>query len=449
MARVAVVGAGVAGLAAARTLAAAGHEVVVLEGSPRVGGALGVSEVAGVAVDEGADAFLVRQPEAVALAAEVGATVVHPAARRARVLVAGRLRPLPRTLLGVPLDLRGAAGVLGPVGTARAAADRRLPPTPWSCDVAVGAHLRRRLGAAVVDRLVAPLLGGVYAGDPDLLSLRATIPALADPAGGSLLRRAAAVTPAPSEAPVFGSLAVGLGALPPLLAAGLDVRTGTPVTGLRRSPTGWSLATPGGPVEAAAVVLAVPAPAAARLLRAEAPHAATAAAGTPYASVAVVTLAFSSATSGLLRDREWSGWLVPPSAGAVVKAVTVSGAKWAHVGAAAGGLSLVRASVGRFGEERDLQREDPELVGVVAAEVAATADVRGPVVDARVSRWGGALPQYLVGHLDRVAALRAALPPGLAVCGAGYDGVGIPSCIRSGQAAAAAAITGLVATGLA
>jgi len=440
VAAVVVVGAGVSGLAAARALRTAGHAVTVLESSPRVGGPLRVTEVAGVAVDEGADAFLVRTPAAADLAAAVGAEVVHPAGRRARVLIGGRLRPLPRTLLGVPLSLPQARPVLGAAGTLRAGADLGLPPTPYAGDVAVGAHLRRRLGTAVVERLVAPLLGGVYAGHPDLLSLRATLPLLADPAGSSLLRRAAAGTPPPSDAPVFGSLPAGLGALPPLLAAGLDVRMSTTVTGVARAPDGWRLTTPGGQVRADAVVLAVPATAAARLLAGVAPHAAELAAGTPYASVAVVTLALPRATAGLLRDPAWSGWLAPPRAGRVVKAVTVSSAKWAHLRAAAPDLLLVRASVGRFGEERDLQRDDRELVGVVAAEVAAVADVRAAPVAARVSRWGGALPQYLVGHVDRVDALRRGLPAGLEVCGAGYDGVGVASCVASGARAAAAVL---------
>lgn len=447
--RAVVVGGGVAGLSAARALVAGGAQVTVLEGAARIGGALRTSEVAGAAVDEGADAFLVRTPAGRALAAQVGAGLVHPAARQAQVLTGGRLRPLPRTLLGVPLSLRDSAAVLGAAGTARAAADLALPATDDEGDVAVGAHVRRRLGLAVAERMVAPLLGGVYAGDPDVLSLRATVPALAGERG-SLLRAAARLSPPPSDAPVFASLPAGLGTLPARLVAGLDVRCGARVTGLTRTATGWALVVvqSAGPgrrgslLEADVVVLAVPAPAAARLLQAEVPHAAAAADGTPYASVAVVTLALPRATSGRLRDPRWSGWLVPPTEGQVTKAVTVSSAKWAHVGAAAPELVVVRASVGRYGQERDLQRTDSELVGVVAAEVARVADARGAPVDSRVTRWGGALPQYLVGHLDRVAALRRALPPGLAVCGAGYDGVGIPSCVASGQQAAAALLAG-------
>ena len=441
--RVAVVGGGISGLAAARAVVAAGHDAVVLEASRRVGGALRVSEVAGVPVDEGADAFLVRTPAAVDLAGAAGAALVHPAARSAQVLVGGRLVPLPRTLLGIPLGLRGARPVLGAAGTARAAADLALPPTPYDGDTSVGAQVRRRLGDRVADRLLEPLLGGVYAGHVDRLSLAATMPTLHDPAGGSLLRRAAAKAGARSDAPVFASLAAGLGTLPGLAATGLDVRLGQLVRAVRRTTTGWSLDadTPGvrGPGErhdVDAVVLALPAAPAARLLGPLDGDAAALAGAPSYASVALVTLALPRATAGLLRDTRHSGWLCPPGTG-VVKAVTVTSAKWAHVGAAAPDLVHVRASVGRAGEERELQREDRELVGVVAAEVAAVSGARGPVVDSRVTRWGGALPQYAPGHLDRVASLRRRLPAGLAVCGAAYDGVGIPACIASGQRAAA------------
>ncbi|HMA46040.1 MAG TPA: FAD-dependent oxidoreductase, partial [Frankiaceae bacterium] len=138
-----------------------------------------------------------------------------------------------------------------------------------------------------------------------------------------------------------------------------------------------------------------------------------------------------------------SGFLVPPREHTVLKAATYLTNKWPHV-AAGTDLSVVRCSVGRFGEEGDLQREDVELVGVVAADLAMITGLAARPVGTRVMRWGGSLPQYLPGHLHRVAALRRALPPGLAVCGAAYDGVGIPACIRSGEAAAAAVAAELV-----
>jgi oxygen-dependent protoporphyrinogen oxidase len=133
-----------------------------------------------------------------------------------------------------------------------------------------------------------------------------------------------------------------------------------------------------------------------------------------------------------------SGFLVPAVDGRAVKAVTFSTVKWPHLQRGNGGVHLVRCSVGRLGEDIVLQRDDAELAALAAADLADATGVRGDPVDVRVTRWGGGLPQYSVGHLDRVAAIRAAVAavPGLAVCGAAYDGVGIPACIGTAKLAA-------------
>lgn len=424
MARVAVVGAGLAGLVAARDLAAAGHEVVVLEASARIGGELARAEVAGLTVDVGAEAFLVTRPEAADLTRELGLTLTHPTAARPAVVIDGRLLPLPkRTLLGVPGSLTAARQVLGPVGVARAALDLVLPARAPT-GVGVGRLVRRRLGARVATRLVDPLLSGVYAGTADDLDPRSVAPAL--DVSGSLVRAARRAAPGgePGRA-VFGAPTEGVGALVGALAAGLDIRRSTTVTGL----SDGALVTSDGPLPADAVVLAVRAGPAARLLRRPEPVA-------EYASVAVVTLAFERAAAGRLADPELSGWLIPPGGPWLHKGLTVSTSKWAHLAAAAPDVVVVRGSVGRFGDSTGLRRSDDELAGVVAAEIAALAGARGRVIDQRVTRWGGALPQYTVGHPERVAALRAALPPRVAVCGAAYDGVGIPAVIASARRAA-------------
>jgi oxygen-dependent protoporphyrinogen oxidase len=131
-----------------------------------------------------------------------------------------------------------------------------------------------------------------------------------------------------------------------------------------------------------------------------------------------------------------------------IKAATYLSSKWPHVSAGSP-LRVVRASVGRAGAEEDLRRSDTELTGVVAAEIAHASGITARPIASRVNRWGGALPQYLPGHLDRIAAARRALPPGLALAGAGFDGVGIPACIRSGEAAAAAVLSAADAVGAA
>jgi oxygen-dependent protoporphyrinogen oxidase len=183
-----------------------------------------------------------------------------------------------------------------------------------------------------------------------------------------------------------------------------------------------------------AVILAVPAAPAARLLSAVAPAAATELAAVESASMAIIATAWRS---DVAPNADTSGYLVPAVYDRPVKAVTFSAAKWAHL--ARPDLVVVRCSIGRHGSVGDLQRDDADLVVAAADELTTYAGFTGAPVDARVTRWGGALPQYAVGHRQRVARVRAALAtvPGLEVCGATYEGVGVPACIRTAQAAAA------------
>ncbi|MDP9398357.1 MAG: protoporphyrinogen oxidase [Actinomycetota bacterium] len=466
--RVVVVGGGISGLAAARALrrtAGVALQVVLLEASVHLGGKLRVSEVAGVPVDEGAEAMLARRPEGLRLARDAGlhTAVVTPASTAAGVWTRGTLRPLPAgQVLGIPGDLRALASsrVLTPAELGRATVDLVLPASPLvgsdpGEDVAVGGYVAARLGRAVVDRLVEPLLGGVYAGRADAISLAAAVPQLAAAARAerSLIRAARRVRAGASapESPVFASLRGGLGQLPAAVAAasGAEIRTGSTVRELGRTATSWRLAIGSARapeiLEADAVVLAVPAGVAARLLAPVAPASAAELAPIEYASVAILTLAYpSSAAAGALPG---SGFLVPPVEGRTVKGATFSSSKWGWYADVAPGLVVVRLSLGRHGEEADLQREDADIITRAAGELAEATGVRGRPVDARVTRWGGALPQYAVGHLDRVRRARAGLAglPTLAVCGAAYDGIGVPACIASGEAAAATVLSGLSA----
>jgi protoporphyrinogen/coproporphyrinogen III oxidase len=443
-----VVGGGIAGLTAAHVLAAdPGVEVVLLESSPEVGGKLRAAQVAGVTVDVGAESMLARRPEGVRLAEDLGLPVVHPAATRSMVWSRGALRPLPRSLMGVPLDLAelAASGVLSEEGLERVRAEPSLPPTPHPNDVSVGDLVAARLGDEVVQRLVEPLLGGVYAGRSRAISARAAVPQLVTMAArGSLIEQAAGLPVA--DGPVFASVEGGLHRLAQALAGSgrFAVRTGTTVRELHRAGEGFllTLGSAHDPehLHADAVVLATPAAPTARLLRDLAPTAAAELAGIETASTAVVTLAFRA---GDVPEDQSPGFLVPPVEGHAIKASTFSFAKWGWVRAAgrAGGdhLLVLRTSIGRHGEEASLQVTDEELVARSLADLAEIAGVRARPVDSHVQRWGGGLPQYAVGHLDRVARIRAdvARVPRLAVCGASYDGVGIPAVIASARAAAA------------
>jgi oxygen-dependent protoporphyrinogen oxidase len=449
MSRLVVVGAGITGLTAAFEWRRAhpDDDVVVLEAGARIGGKLDRVDLAGRWYDTGPEAVLARVPEAVELIEVLGlAEQLVPAqtTQASVVLPEGRF-PLPAgTLQGVPTTADGLDGVLTAAGIARVRAEAELPPLRLAGDVSVGGLLRERLGDEVVDRLVEPLLGGVYAGRPDDLSLAATMPALAAqlPAASSVLAAAIAARDAGArsrgdvDGPVFVTVRDGIGSLPEALvaASGADVRLGTRVTALRRAAGGFELDVEGGDsLTADAVVLATPARPTARLLADVAPDAVEPLQGIPYASMAVVAMAFPeqpvSAGSGLL---------VPPVTGRLVKGVTVSSSKWPHL---SGGVLRVRSSVGRFGDDAVLQRDDDDLSAAVVADVADLLELERPEpLQTHLVRWVDGLPQYLVGHPQRVAAIRAAVDavPGLGVAGAAYAGVGVPACIRDARRAVAA-----------
>ena len=451
--RAVVVGAGVSGLVAARELAAAGHEVVVLDAADRPGGKLRRSEVAGIGVDVGAEAMLNRRPEGIALAAELGLDVIHPTTASSRIWTRGDLRPLPRSLMGAPLDLEQleASGVLSREGLRRAR-DEQVGRVQPGEDLSVGDLVAAHFGDEVVDRLVEPLLGGVYGGHSRELSARAAVPQLVALAERGSITQLGAALPL-SGVPVFAGLSGGMAGLTDALAAGLDVRSGVTARELSRTPEGRrALTAPTtAPVvhEADVVVLAVPATPSARLLGELAPVAAAELSAIAYASVAVVTLAVRAADAPELAQTSASGFLVPPVDARAIKAATFSFTKWGWVreagrGPAGDDVLLLRTSLGRVGDEVALQRSDDELVAASLADLREAVGLEAVPVDAHVQRWGGGLPQYAVGHLDRVARIRAAVAEvdGLAVCGAAYDGVGIAPCIASGRAAARQALHG-------
>lgn len=469
--RCVVVGAGIAGLSAARGLALSGRQVTILEGSARAGGKLARTTFDGLAglplsLDVGAESMLARRPEGLELITELGLTErrATPTPNKPQVLIDGRIRTLPPSAMGVPTDLDALEGYLSPAGLDRARREPELPAPPLTGDVAIGAYLDDRFGPEVTDRLLEPLLGGVYAGRSRELSFAAVNPSLfaLASAGGSLLAAARALTGSARPAaagPVFAGIEGGITALvdalvDDLLHREVELRCSSPVHTLERTGDRFRLGVGLRPrvggrsdrsdrtqmIEADEVVLATPAAATSRLLRdGLAPEAAEALAQIPYASVAVITM--------LVRGTELSGsgLLIPPGELPTVKALTYADRKWAWVDRATRAyagepLAVVRASVGRHGEAALLQLDDPALIRRTADELRALVPgwAQAELVEARVQRWGGGLPQYLVGHPGRIELIRAtvAAVPGLRLAGAYLDGVGIPACIKSGYAAA-------------
>ncbi|MGH3879108.1 MAG: protoporphyrinogen oxidase [Actinophytocola sp.] len=447
---VVVIGGGISGLAAAHRLRARlgpDARITLVEQADRLGGKLRTVELAGTATDVGAEAFVLRNPAAVELVRELGLgdRLIHPRGASATVRAGGRTVPLPkRTFLGVPADPELVRPVLSAAAGERAAAEPTLPPLEIDDDVPVARVLTERFGPELVDNLVEPLLGGVYAGRADRLGLRATMPALVDalgPAGGSLTAAAARVlgTPA-SDRPVFGGLRGGMTVLVDELRrqARAEVRLGLPVRELRRGAVGWELeiGSPGGVevLHADAVVLAVPPPAARRLLTGAVPAAAAAYAGIEVGSMAVLSMVLPIGvglpdTSGVLLA---VGQEHADGTPFTAKAFTHTSVKWG------GDPVRLRASIGRFGETGLLRRDDADLLAAVRADLRELTGVAAAPVDWTVTRWGGGLPQYGVGHTAAVSAIERSVAevPGLAVAGAALRGVGIPACVDGARAAA-------------
>lgn len=433
--RIVVVGGGVTGLATAwrwRDRA----DVRVLEAGPKPGGQVRTITLADAPLDVGADAFLVRQPEAERLVRQLGFTdhdLVAPATGQVRLWVRGRLRPLPQgTVLGVPADLRALARarVLTPAGLARVAAEPTLPWRNVVGDRSVADLVGSRFGHEVAETLVEPLLGGVYAGRLDRLSAAATLPPVwaAAARDGSLTsglrahrRRTAAV-----DGPVFRTVRGGLTRVVERLAEDLGDRLhpATEVRAVARDGDGWLVRTAGGDVTADVVVLAVPARVAARLVAPLVPAAARGLATVRTASVATVALSYAREPDARLPDA--SGVLVPRTEGRLTKAMTFATRKWPHH--ADRPTWLVRASVGRIDDDRHTHLDDEELARMVDAEVRWATGLPRPAGCWSVTRWPDALPQYEVGHRERVDRIRHALAteaPRLHVAGASFDGVGL------------------------
>ena len=461
--RVVVVGGGISGLTAAWELSGGAQPrsdapaIVVLESSPRLGGALRSDEFGGRVVDMGPDGFLGRRPEAVDLCHEVGlADALMPiAGRGASVWARGRLRPLPDGLaLGIPTRFWPTvrSGVLGVRGRADLARDAVLPRPDVRGpigDRSVGPLVARKLGQRVVDTLVDPLIGGIHAGSVDDMSAAAVFPPLLAAAQrrGGLMRALRAEVPAadPDGPPLFWALDGGMASLVRTLAAclterGVDIRLSAPADRLERARDGWVVWSGGQALAADAAVLATPAPATATLLQPHDDEAAGLLRAIEYASVVLVT--FRADAGDVPSAMHGTGFLVPrrsPHKGRdawVVTACTFLDRKWPHL--VRDGEVLLRASLGRMDDRRPEAWSDEEAVDRAWDELGELLGVTGRPREAVVVRCPHALPQYRVHHLLRTAGTEAAVARlgGVAVAGAAYHGVGIPACIASGRAAA-------------
>jgi len=450
-----IVGGGIAGLSAAYGLteSAAPRDsppsCTLVEAAPRLGGKILTERVGGFVIEGGPDSFLSQKPWAIELCRRLGLADrvigTNQDRRKTYVYVKGRLEELPEGLaLGVPTRLGPflRSGLLSWKGKLRLGAELLIPRRRRRGDESLGGFFRRRLGSEALERIIEPLMTGIYAGDADSLSIQATFPRFPE-----MERQAGSIVRAllgswrrhhgagPGGTP-FVTLQGGLSEMVQALTARLGplrVLTGRRVRAVRVSgvPRRYEVVIEGiAPLAVDALILATPAYDAATLLEPLDDKLSALLRGIPYASTATISLGFHRRDFSHRLDGY--GFVVPRIEGRALLAVTWTSSKWSH--RAPDDAVLLRAYVGGAGREAVLERSDDGLVSLVRAELRAMMGITEEPVLARVYRWPRAMPQYLVGHLERLAAIdeRLARWPGLFLTGAGYRGVGIPDCIHDG-----------------
>ncbi|HZG56396.1 protoporphyrinogen oxidase [Paenibacillus sp.] len=457
-----VVGGGITGLSAAYYAARLARregiepKVTLIEGGERLGGKIRTMRRDGFVIERGPDSFLARKRPIIDLSRELGIegelVALNPATRKTYILRGGQLHRIPPGLvLGVPTDWKPfvASKLIGWPGKLRAALDWVLPAARGDADESLGGFLRRRLGDQVVDFVAEPLLSGIYAGDADRLSLLATFPQFraAERKYRSLMvglaRGAAGEDHLPPHArgSAFLSYRNGLSTLIERLEAALEeegavVLTGKPVRSVTpRDGTGGAVVTleNGDALLADAVVVTTPVSELGRLLP-DVPEAGVFR-DMAYASVANVVLAYRREQVTVPLDG--AGFVVPRTEGRLITACTWTSSKWLHT--APEDRVLIRCYVGRIDDDRWQSMSDDALVAAVRREVAELVGIAAEPEFSDVTRLPRSMPQYEVGHLDRVHTLREGLrtkAPGVFAAGAGLEGVGLPDCIHQGKQAA-------------
>jgi oxygen-dependent protoporphyrinogen oxidase len=454
---VVVVGGGVAGVTAAYRLtrAADAPQVTVLEADARVGGKLRTVAVGDLELEAGADSFVARKPWAVDLCRELGLgrELVAPAASGAWMWTPGGLERMPRdAAFGIPGDIGEVLRWpgLSRAGRRRAARDLLIRRRRGDADESLGSLLRRRLGDEATDLGVAPLLAGLFAGDIDRLSAAATFPELRrwEAFQGSLIRGSQAARRSGRRAepgPMFLKLRGGTATLTDRLASSLGagvLRTGVRAEAIEIVDGAYEVRTADGErLRSDAVVVATPAWSAAGLLEGIAPPAAADLLDIPYASTAVILLVYPDGTRSALPGG--TGFVVPRGH-APMTASTWLSSKWPSEDF--GTRAVIRCYVGSAGDDDVVDASDRDLVQACERHLAALVPLPERAERTAVVRWRRSMPQYEVGHLDRVARIRSSLPPGIVVTGSAYDGVGIPDCVRAAGDAADAAVAHLAGT---
>ncbi len=477
MKNVIVIGAGMAGLAAAykvrRAATAEGHEVsvTVVEKDGRIGGKVASEMVDGFVVDGGPDSFLTEKPALHRIAELLGMSDARLPSDESRkktlILARGKLHEMPDgVMMFAPTKFVPFAttGLFSPAGKARMAMDLVIPKKNVAegerNDETLESFVVRRMGRECLDRLAEPLVGGVHASDPAVMSLAATFPRLLDmeQKHGSLMlaflesrkkveemRRKYPPKPGAPKRTFFSTFEGGMQQLTDGMADAIgrdDILLGTAVDKLERTGSGWKVTLADGrSLDADAVIVATEGWAARSLVAGASPAASAALAKIPHSSSATVSLGFDSEDIGF--DLNAFGVLCPLVEKRSLMAATYSSTKWP--GRAPSGSTLMRGFVGGPHNQEIVGKSDDELVSIVTAELRDILGLTREPSFARVFRWVDGMPQYTLGHLDRVAAIQTEMEtiPGLALAGGSYTGVGLPNCAESGEAAATKVLSDL------
>ncbi len=469
--RVVVVGGGITGLATAHRLVARASaarrpiEVVLLEAKDWIGGAVWTERADGFVIEGGADSFITNKPWALELCRELGLADqvigIDERNRRSFVVKGGKLLPVPEGFVLMAPDRLSpilTSPILSIRGKLRMLMDLVIPRKTDDSDESLAAFVRRRLGREALDRLVQPLVGGIYTADPNELSLKATLPQfpVMEREHGSLIlaairqarqARSAERLGSGARYGLFASLADGMDTLPKALAAALPPRTlrlGTPVRRISRPDPGkpWRVELlDGPPIEAGGVVLTTEAHTSARLLDGFDPELALQLRSIPYASSAIVTVAYRR--DQVAHPLDGFGVVIPAIEGRSILAVSFLSVKFPR--RAPSGTALMRVFVGGATQPELFDLPDDELKTLVRGELASLLGASGEPLLIGVARHARAMPQYTLGHLDRVSAIRqrSARHSRLILAGNAFEGVGIPDCVRSGQEAADALLLAL------
>ena len=455
MRRIAIVGGGISGLAAAfaleeRRRAGDSLAYTVYESSPRFGGVLATERVGGCLVEAGPDSFLTEKPWAADLCRRLGLEDQligsSDGDRRTYILVKGRLIPLPDGLMFmVPTRLAPAllSTLFSSATKFRMMREWRMAPRQAENDESVAALVDRHYGAEMVERLADPLLAGVYGGEASQLSVRAVLPRFVEmetkygSLGRGMLVARKNVKSARSAPPIFTSLKGGMQQLAEALVASLPreaLRANIRVEAVQQQERGWVISAGYKTDTFDAVIVATPAPAAGPLLEITCPALASELKAIPYSSSLTVALGFDKDVRAALPSG--FGFLVPRSEGRRVLAATFVHNKFPH--RAPPERALIRCFLGGSRDEQALQLPDNEILGIVREELRQILRLSADPIFSRVYRWKGSMAQYTVGHLDRLRRIESLLKQsrGLALAGNAYRGIGVPDCVRSGEIAA-------------